>query len=192
MVFSTVAVSRLGDQEVVARLDTFVSTGARGPAGVVPVGSLEWSGNRPGYITMERDIGYGCLALRMGSTFQAPGRPLVMARGFFNQIQAYINVKELQAVKLAILSFFPRPAPQHAAPQRIRLQVDNQVVMYILRHLTTPSLELMKEVRALFYLLEARKLLLEPKYIASKDNTIPDWLSRFSNRDDYRLATPFF
>ena len=77
-----------------------------------------------------------------------------MAHGFSNRIQAHINVKELQVVKLATLSFFPRPALQHATPQCIRLQVDNQVVMYILRHLTTPSLELMKEVRALFYLLE--------------------------------------
>ena len=127
-----------------------------------------------------------------GATFQTPDRPLMMARGFFNRAQAHINVRELQAVTLAIQSFFPRPVPPRSEPRRIRLKVDNQVVMYMLRHLTTPSMDLMKEVRTLFYLLEARKLLLEPEYIPSQDNTIPDRLSRLSNKEDYRLARPIF
>ena len=87
-----------------------------------------------------------------GATFQTPDKPLMMARGFFNRVQAHINVRELQVVKLSIQSFFPTSVDPRSKPRQIRLKVDNQVVMYMLRHMTTPSLELMKEVCALFYL----------------------------------------
>ena len=36
----------------------------------------------------------------------------------------------------------------------------------------------MKEIRTLFYLLESRRIILEPEYIRSEDNVIPDRLSR--------------
>ena len=45
----------------------------------------------------------------------------------------------------------------------------------------------MKEIRALFYLLESRRIILEPEYIRSEDNVVPDRLSRQANNDDYKL-----
>ena len=98
-----------------------------------------------------------------GATFTAPGHTLVMSRGFFNRVQAHINVRELQAVRLGIETFFPKTSGIHTTPRRIRLQVDNQVVMYVLRNLTTPSLDLMTELRALFYILLIRVLVREAK-----------------------------
>lgn len=60
--------------------------------------------------------------------------------------------------------------------------------MYVLQHLSTPSIELMKELQTLFYLLEATKLFLELQYTTSKNNIILDLLPCFLDKEDYRLA----
>ena len=67
--FPVVALLRLSDQTVVARLDPFVYTGERGSAGVVQLGSLEWTGSRPGYGTIDRNIGDGCMSFGLGGYF---------------------------------------------------------------------------------------------------------------------------
>ena len=128
-----------------------------------------------------------------GATFlPSPDRRLLLARGFFNRASQHINVRELEAVRRAILAFFPTsgrrpPSLCQTSWARVRLKVDNQVVMYCLRSLCSPSLALMKEIRTLFYLLESRRIILEPEYIRSEDNVIPDRLSREANNDDYKL-----
>ena len=128
-----------------------------------------------------------------GATLGTSRAPtLLLARGFFNRASRHINVRELEAVRNGVLSFFPNPGPRPPSLSRtgwarVRLKVDNQVVMYCLRSLCSPSLALMTELRRLFYLLESRRIILEPEYIKSEDNIIPDRLSRETNNNDYRL-----
>ena len=107
---------------------------------------------------------------------------LLLVHNFFKQASLHINVRELEAVKRAVLSFFPtsdwRPTSVHStswAP--VHLKVDNQVVMYYLHSLCSPSMALMKEIQALFYLQESWRIVMEPKYIRSEDNAILDRLS---------------
>ena len=131
-----------------------------------------------------------------GATFLlSPDWRLLLARGFFNCASQHINVRELEAVRRAILSFFPTsgrrpPSLCQTSWARVRLKVDNQVVMYCLWSLYSPSLALMKEIRTLFYLLESRRIILELEYIRSEDNVISDRLSREANNDDYKLHPP--
>ena len=57
-------------------------------------------------------------------------------------------------------------------------------------HLPTAAIKLMKGVRTLLSLLYARKLLLEPEYIASEDNITVGCLSLLSTKEDYHLTSP--
>ena len=70
----------------------------------------------------------------------------LLARGFFDQELIHINIRELQAVNLAVHSFFPRPYSRRM-PRRLRLLVDNQVVMHCLRSMTTKSAGLLRPLR---------------------------------------------
>ena len=76
-----------------------------------------------------------------------------MARGFFDRSLTHINVRELQAVELALRSFFPEPSRQPS--RRLRLLTDNQVVMYCLRSMTTGSKSLLRPLRQLHRVCEA-------------------------------------
>ena len=60
-------------------------------------------------------------------------------------------------------------------------------VMYYLQSLCSPSLDLMKEIRAVFYLLESPRIVLELECIRSEDNVILDHLSWQANNDDQKL-----
>ena len=190
--FPTSLIWRLNEQEVVARPGAFISSGDRGSLSVDQHRSMEWQGSGPRFTAVDWHDGDGRLHFGMGATFAAQGHTLVMARGFFNGVQAHINVCELQAVRLAIESFLPKAWGTHTTPHRIRLRVDNQVVMYVLRSLTTLSLDLMMELQSPFYLCKSRNLLLEQEYIPSVDKVILDRLSRSPNEDDYRLAPQIF
>ena len=190
--FPTSLIWQLNDQEVVARPGAFISSGYCGSSSVDGHRSMEWKGSGPRFIAVDWHDGDGRLPFGMGATFAAAEHTLVMARGFFNRVQAHINVCELQAVRLAIGSFLPKASGTHTTPHRIRLWVDNQVVMYVLRSLTTPSLDLMMELQAPSYLCKSRNLLLEPEYIPSVDKVILDRLSRSPNEGDYRLAPQIF
>ena len=83
-------------------------------------------------------------------TAQDSDQPL-LARGFFDRELTHINVREMQAVHLALLSFCPRPGSR-TMPGRIRLLVDNQVVMHCLRTMTTKSADLLRPLRQLLTL----------------------------------------
>ena len=52
----------------------------------------------------------------------------------------------------------------------------------------THSVDLMNELQTLFYLLEAKRLLIELEYIPSQDNIILDRLSCLSNKEDYHFG----
>ena len=120
----------------------------------------------------------------------ATSSPTVLARGFFNDLTAHINVRELEAVRRALQAFLP---PRRAYRwTRVRLKVDNQVAMYAIRAMSSHSLQIMREVRLLFYELEARRVMLLPEYIPTFENIVPDALSRAANEEDYRLAYRLF
>ena len=70
-----------------------------------------------------------------------------LARGFFDRSLMHINVRELQAVALAIGAFFPATFPSTSA--RLRLLVDSQVVMYCIHNMTTASPQLLRHLRQL-------------------------------------------
>ena len=126
-----------------------------------------------------------------GATWQAvDSAKLWLARGFFNHVAAHINVRELEAVGRAVRAFFQDRDP--CMWRRIRLCVDNQVALHLLTNFSTRSLHLMPQLRAIFYALDSRRLLLQPEYIRSVDNFIPDRLSRMSNNEDYRLSRQAF
>lgn len=110
----------------------------------------------------------------------------LLARGFFDRELIHINIRELQAVNLAVRSFFPRPCSRRM-PRRLRLLVDNQVVMHCLRSMTTKSASLLRPLRQLQAICTTRLLLLEPEYIRSEDNILPDRLSRIRTSEDYKL-----
>jgi hypothetical protein len=126
-----------------------------------------------------------------GATFTPPeASPPILARGFFDRSLTHINVRELQAVYLALRSFFPEGFL--GASRRLRLLVDNQVVMYCLRSMTTSSQALLRPLRQLQRVCSTRALLLDPAYIRSEDNKVPDRLSRVRVADDYRLDPRIF
>lgn len=58
--------------------------------------------------------------------------------------------------------------------------------------LCSPSVQIMLEIRLLFYVLEARQVLLLPEYIPTLDTVILDALPRATNYEDYRLAARLF
>ena len=64
--------------------------------------------------------------------------------------------------------------------------------MYCIRNMTTGSKELLRPLRQLHQVCTARHLLLDPSYIRSEDNVIPDRLSRVRVADDYRLNPSIF
>ena len=66
------------------------------------------------------------------------------------------------------------------------------VVMYCIRNWTTASPQLLKHLRCLQTICSARCLLLDPEYIPSKDNTVPDQLSRIKGDEDFQLAPDIF
>ena len=126
-----------------------------------------------------------------GATFSPPGATHPrLARGFWDSTLTHINVREMQAVERAICSFFP--VPSRGLPSRLKLLLDSQVVMYCLRSMATGSKDLLRPLRQLHRVCSARHLLLDPSYIRSEDNVIPDRLSRVRVADDYRLHPAIF
>ena len=83
---------------------------------------------------------------------------MLLARGFFNRTEEHINVHELEAMCGALLAFLPRR--RTSTWLRVRLKVDNQVAMYAIRALCSPSVQIIREIRLLFYVLETRRVLL--------------------------------
>ena len=70
--------------------------------------------------------------------------------------------------------------------------VDNQVVLYCIKSMTSHSPSLMAPLRRLQAVCTARHILLQPEYIPSKDNVLPDRLSRVRTGEDYKLHPRLF
>ena len=121
-----------------------------------------------------------------GVTFlPSTDRRLLLVYSFSNQASLHINIRELEAVKRAILSFFPTSSRRPISLHQInwaRVKVDNQMLVHYHWSLCSPSIALMKEIRALFCLLKSWRIILEPEYIHSEDNVIPDRLSWQANK----------
>ena len=126
-----------------------------------------------------------------GATFAPPGdRAPLLARGFFDRSLTHINVRELQAVGLALRAFFPRPS--RSLPARLRLRVDNTMTMFCIRNMSTASSQLLPHLRRLQRICLARALLLKPEYLRLVDNTVPDRLSRCKGEEDLQLHPGIF
>ena len=95
-----------------------------------------------------------------------------------------------RAVGLALRAFFPRPS--HSLPARLWLWVDNTVTIFCIRNMSTTSSQLLPHLRHLQRICSARALLLEPEYIQSADNTVPDRLSRCKGEEDLQLYPDIF
>ena len=122
-----------------------------------------------------------------GATFSpmSSGVPR-LARGFFDREFLHINIREMQAVERALLSFFP-PCCRRSDSRRLRLMVDNQVVLYCIKAMMSHSPTLMAPLHRLQAACTARCILLDPEYIPSKENVLPDKLSRVRTGEDYKL-----
>ena len=111
------------------------------------------------------------------------------ARGFWQQDDKpqHITYKELKAVRLSLESFLPM-----IAGKTILLHEDNQAVLHILTHLTSRSPGLMRELRKLWWVLDAHDINLRPRYIRTVANIWADQLSRELGRDDWMFNPRLF
>jgi hypothetical protein len=98
-----------------------------------------------------------------------------------------ITLKELKAVRLAVLNFLP-----HLAGRSILLHEDNHIVCYVLAGLTFRSPEMMDELRRLWYLLDRNNIHVGPRYIKSAANTSADKLSRHLDSDEWQRDPSVF
>eukprot|EP00873_Tetraselmis_striata_P034416 jgi/Tetstr1/454680/TSEL_041569.t1 len=106
----------------------------------------------------------------------------------------HITWKELKAVRLAVdESFLP-----HLAGRRVLLPDDNQAVCNVLPGLTSRSLEMMAELRKLWYLLDRNGVQIRARYIRGRPQTSDlrsrraDRLSRHLDGDDEQLDPVLF
>lgn len=107
------------------------------------------------------------------------------ASGLFDKewVPRHINHKEMLAVILAL-----RMWSANCKGETIRLLIDNQVSMYVIRKRASNSQPIMELFRELHELCNSHKITLVPQYIASKDNVRPDFLSRLPPSQDWALA----
>lgn len=85
--------------------------------------------------------------------------------------------RELKALRLVLASL---PAVETSSRRRrgVRCWVDNQAVVFIVRHMVTASDELMPELRQLKAVLDSRGLEIDVRWIPSAENRHADRLSR--------------
>lgn len=111
------------------------------------------------------------------------------ARGFWtgsDRLQ-HITLKELKAVRLAVLSFL-----RLLRGRRLLLHEDNQAVVSVLTHLTSRSPALMTELRKLWLLLDSNDIHIRTRYIRSAANIWADALSRERDKSDWQLSPRLF
>jgi len=101
----------------------------------------------------------------------------------------HINLLELGAIRLALLSF------RHLLPPSgvtIRLKCDSMVALGVLQAQSSPSVALMAEYRLLHAVLAELHVELRHEYIASALNVWADRLSRAVDSTDWSLAPAAF
>ena len=116
---------------------------------------------------------------------------LVPARGFFSAAArpSHINVKEVAAVRLSILSLH---AHHSLRGGELLLRIDNKVAMSVINAFSTRSPALSVELRLLYDLCRSLGLTIKASWIASVANVWADKLSRDPDRTDWRLAPSVF
>jgi hypothetical protein len=114
---------------------------------------------------------------------------LAPAAGFWSpdEFPLHITLKELVAVRLSVQHFLPV-----LTGHRVLLHEDNMAVVWILTNWVSRSPALMRELRALWLLLDANDIILHPQYIRSADNFIADAASRLAASGDYVLRRRYF
>lgn len=117
-----------------------------------------------------------------GATFQR----LVSAHGFFRpDVQdEHINIKELSAVRLAILTF----SYQFLPCARLAVRTDSRATMGVLNAMCSWSPRLMAEVRRLHALLQGLGLFVRASWLPTLSNAHADRLSRDRDRSDWWLC----
>ena len=151
------------------------------------IGRLEGRPLNPDAVPFDGTLATDASLTGWGATFSPVGSGVPrLARGFFDRQLLHINIREMQAVERALLSFFP-PCCRRTDSRRIRLLVDNQVVLYCIKAMTSHSPSLMAPLRRLQAACTTRHILLDPEYIPSAENVLPDRLSRVRTGEDYRL-----
>jgi len=113
------------------------------------------------------------------------------ARGHHSPERAnlHINLLELGAIRLALLSFRPLLPPAGVV---IRLKCDSMVALGVLQAQSSPSSALMGEYRLLHAVLVELNVELRHEYIASALNVWADRLSREVDSTDWSLAPAAF
>jgi hypothetical protein len=103
------------------------------------------------------------------------------ARGFCSATDQkhHITLKELKAVRLAVLSFLPL-----MRDRKVLMHEDNQAVVAVLNHLTSRSPAMTDELRKLWELIDTNNINIRARYIRSAANVWADRLSRETDRDD--------
>ena len=100
--------------------------------------------------------------------------------------QQHINVLELKAVKIAILTFHKRK-PVNS----IHLQIDNMAALsYLLKMGGTHSMELIQTSKEIWDYLHQHKITITAEYLPSKQNVIADWESRHVKDSSKRKLSP--
>ena len=99
----------------------------------------------------------------------------------------HINYLELLAVHHTLQAFADR-----LEGQSVLLWEDNMTVVHVLTNRTTRSDPLMHLLRRVWYLIDSLGITLTVRYIASKDNTMADALSRGSPLDELQLRPSAF
>ena len=99
----------------------------------------------------------------------------------------HINYLELLAVHHTLQAFSSR-----LEGESVLLYEDNMTVVHVLTNRTTRSPELMHLLRHVWFLIDSMGITLTVTYIASKDNTMADQLSRGSPLDELRLRPSAF
>lgn len=114
---------------------------------------------------------------------------LAPAAGFWtpDEFPLHITLKELVAVRLSVQHFLPV-----LTGHRILLHEDNQAIVWCLTNWVSRSPVLMRELRALWLLLDTNDIYLHPQYIRSADNAIADEASRLAASGDYALRRRHF
>lgn len=112
------------------------------------------------------------------------------ARGLFTATEGnlHINVKEVLAVRLSLLSFAAF-LPQGCT---VELFCDSKVALHVIEALSSRSAPLLAELRRLHALLRERDVTLLAEWLPTAENGWADALSREEDRTNWTLERPFF
>lgn len=108
-----------------------------------------------------------------------------LASGFWavHEMRHHIIVLELEAVLRAVKLWADK-----VSPGILEVVTDNMVVFHVLQHFGNTSQDMWDRLVQLHALLELHDLVLQPRWIASKDNAWVDALSRVMDKADWCVS----